>query len=350
MTLSTDPPGTSVPAPAPAPTDAASTRALTWLAALARAYRWHRPLMLLSGASSALLVVSVAGYVLDPRVLTGVPIWEKPAKFALSVAVYAFTLGWLISLMPRRRRLGSVLGTVSAVMLAGELVAIVTQVVRGRTSHFDFATPFDAAVYQAMAVMVGTLWLANVALVVWLLTQRLPDLVLTWTLRLGMIISVIGMALAFLMTLPTPAQRESMAAGGAAAVVGAHTVGLPDGGPGLPFLGWSTVGGDLRIPHFVGLHGLQTMIVLGLVLALLGQRFPLLAAETVRLRLVLLAAAAYVGLLAILTWQALRGQSVVRPDATTATATAALAALTLTLGALVLRPRPTGSRRRRSEL
>jgi hypothetical protein len=52
---------------------------------------------------------------------------------------------------------------------------------------------------------------------------------------------------------------------------GAHAVGVPDGGPGLPFVNWSTDGGDLRIAHGMGLHGIQ---ILPLFAYLLGRVKP----------------------------------------------------------------------------
>jgi hypothetical protein len=90
----------------------------------------------------------------------------------------------------------------------------------------------------------------------------------------------------------------------------------------MPLTGWSTTGGDLRIPHFVGMHALQLLplLLMGLTALAARPRFGLLADERVRLRLVLLASGAYAAVFALVTWQALRGQPLLRPDGATLTA------------------------------
>ncbi|EOD60816.1 hypothetical protein H480_40725, partial [Amycolatopsis vancoresmycina DSM 44592] len=74
---------------------------------------------------------------------------------------------------------------------------------------------------------------------------------------------------------------------------------------------------------------------LAIALAALARRFPRLRADGVRARLVLVGAAGYAGLTALVTWQALRAQSIVHPDAVTLWAFALLVAA-VGLGALAV--------------
>ncbi|MBO0796768.1 MAG: hypothetical protein J2P36_38295, partial [Ktedonobacteraceae bacterium] len=135
-------------------------------------------------------------------------------------------------------------------------------------------------------------------------------------------ITLVGMAVAFLMTTgPTPAQLKVLRDGGHPSAIGAHSVGVPDGGPGLPFVGWSTEGGDLRIPHFVGLHALQ---VLPLFWWLFLRRRSGRLRDGHRVALVWAVGVEYLGVVGLLTWQALRAQSIIAPDADTLRAFAIL--------------------------
>ncbi|MEV4059635.1 hypothetical protein [Nonomuraea dietziae] len=311
-------------------------------ATLRGAMRWHRPLMLVAAVTAPFVVLSLAGLVFDDRVLVGAPIWLKPLKFAVSIVIYAVTLAWLMTYLPRTR-LARWTATAIAILLAIEYVIIVGQVLRGRQSHFNVATPLDAVLWGAMAVSITLLWIGNLVLAFFVMRRRIGDAAVTWALRAGTVISLAGMAIAFLMARPTPEQRTSMSDGTFAGIAGRHSVGVADGGPIMPVTGWSTTGGDLRIPHFVGIHALQALPLLALALALLAAWIPVLRAESARARLVLVASAGYAGLTGLTLWQALRGQPLLHPDGPILLAGGALAALVAAGAVFALRTLPSGS-------
>jgi hypothetical protein len=198
-------------------------------------------------------------------------------------------------------------------------VIIVGQALRATTSHFNVGTTFDSAMFSVMGASIALVWVATLVISVVLFASPGHDQARNLAIRAGALISVAGMALGFLMTIPTAAQLENFQG-----IAGAHTVGLPDGGPGLPLLGWSTVGGDLRIAHFIGMHALQGLPLFAAALAV-GHRLD----EVTRVRLVQIAAAAWTGLVVLLTWQALRAQPLLAPDALTLAALGALVAVTV---------------------
>jgi hypothetical protein len=281
--------------------------------------RWHRPLMIFTAAMAVLAVIAGIGVFADPRVLTGAPIWLKPFKFAVSFVLYTSTLAWMLSLLPRRSRAARWAATVLLAMSVTEIVVIVTQVIRGTTSHYNESSPLNAALWQVMGTSIMVLFVAHFVIGVVLLRQRLADRVSAHAVRWGLGLSLLGMLAAVpMVTKP-----------GIDGAVGAHSVGVADGGPGLPVVGWSTTGGDLRIGHFVGLHALQALPLLAL---LLGNRLD----EAIRVRLLIVGGTVYAGLVAVLTWQALRGQPLLRPDALTLTAWAALATVAATATGAVL--------------
>jgi hypothetical protein len=286
---------------------------------IGKAWRFNRTLTAAVLLNAAFIPITLLLMVIDPVTITGVNGWTKPLKFSISIAVYSATLLWFLTYVPRRKLWVGLVATTIGAFLLLENVLIVIQILRRTTSHFNNATPFDAAIFSAMGTMIMVVALLNLVVAIWLVLARIDNRVMAAGLRWGVWITLLGMVVTIFMVMPTASQQAELAQGGTPAVLGAHSVGKEDGGPGLPLLGWSTTAGDLRVGHFIGLHAMQ---VLPLAAWLLQRAWATTRwSERQRRRMVGVAGIFYTGVVLLVTWQALRGQSVVAPDTATLLAT-----------------------------
>jgi len=316
-----------------------STGIRTWLRDM-----WHFnwPLTLSVLLCMALVPIYLVAAIVDPRIITGAPAFVKPLKFVLSFGIYLTTFLWLLSLVQGKRRLVATIAVVTGMGALAEIALITLQAARGVTSHYNHSTPLDATLINIMAMIIVLVAFANLGLGILLLFQRLPNRATAWAIRLGVLITFIGMIIGFLMTSsPSPAQHAKMAAGEEPTIFGAHSVGVEDGGPGLPFMGWSTEGGDLRVAHFFGLHAMQALPLLALALTLSAVRRRTRPGQ--RTAVVLIGGLAYLGWIILLTWQALRSQPVLALDMLTASAYALLLGITAAALLITLWPRSTST-------
>lgn len=218
---------------------------------------FRRDRMLASTGAGMLVVaaICVALMPFDHRTVLGIDPWIKPFKFCVSVAIYLWTLAWFFPALRVAERTRRLLSVAFSLIMILEIGCIVLQSARGVRSHFNFATGFDAAVFNAMGGMiaVNTILLAIVLGSFFLRGADLRRSYL-WAIRLGLLVTLLGSAEGGLMV----AHRQ-------------HTVGVADGGPGLPLVNWSRDAGDLRVAHMIGLHGMQ---LIPLFAFLLGRATP----------------------------------------------------------------------------
>lgn len=263
----------------------AATRPLRFGATLERRLVW-------SGlACLALMPPSLVALALDERVLNGLSVWVKPLKFQASVGLYLLTLAWFAGALPAAVRRGRSMAAI--VVVAGttslfEVGYITLQAARGMASHYNTADPFHAALYGLMGAAAVALTALSPTVAALLLRHR-PR---SWSTAFWLSV-LLGLTLTFVL------------GAGAGAVLSSgdgHWIGgmRTDEG-GVPIVGWSRTGGDLRVAHFLGIHAMHALPPLGFAL---GRSLKPWAG----LMLVVLGSLVYCGVTVFVFLQALSGQ------------------------------------------
>ena len=199
---------------------------------------------------AAFAICTVLGFA-DPRLFNGVSVWEKPAKFFLSLGVHAATLGWGLTLLTPAQIASK--GITRATLLFAvcsvvEMMWIAGYAAQGTASHFNRTDPFATAIYPVMGVVAVTLTALTIY-IGWRIWKSAPGIT-QFATGTGFILSGV---------------LTTIVAGYMSSQTG-HSVGgdLTDA-TGLPFFHWSTTGGDLRVSHFAALHIAQALPLLAWV-------------------------------------------------------------------------------------
>lgn len=214
----------------------------------------REPALARTGFALLLLMAPMGlALMLDERMLNGVAIWIKPLKFQLSIGVYLLTLAWFWGhLHERDRRTGRGRWLVRAAIVTAlfEVGYITLQAGLGQASHYNVGDPLHAILYGLMGL--AAVVLTGVSPALGLMLARRADADLAPAYRLAV---VIGLVLTFCLGVAT-----GMVLG---AGDGHWMGGVRSDAGGLPLLGWSRTGGDLRAAHFLGLHAVHFLPVFG---------------------------------------------------------------------------------------
>lgn len=213
-----------------------------------------RILFWFAAAHLAVAVVALIALAFAAPPIGGVHPALKPLKFAISIAVFLGTLALLVPVLSLSPTVRDVLAWIFALAMAGEMVAIAIQALRGTSSHYNFRPGLDATISMTMALLVvaATLAMIGVAIVATIRPLVDCDALRATAWRAGLWFFLLAAGTGFRMI-------GSMR----------HSVGGADGGPGLPVTSWSTAHGDLRVSHFIALHALQILPLASVAIAAL---------------------------------------------------------------------------------
>lgn len=236
--------------------------ALGWLSTLRHR---HPPLATAALVFLLATIPMLFAAAIDTRTVNDLNIWIKPTKFLLSLALYYATLAWFSAYLEPRFAAGAAwrrLTTLAIGVGALEMTWLVTAAVIGVPSHFNRAGIWNIA--YALAGIGATLLLL-VAAVQAVRIGRSSVLRLAPAFRLSIVLGGLVTLIATLVVAGFLARGQG------------HWVGTAaSDAAGLPLLGWSRTGGDLRVSHFFATHAMQVLPLIGFAVTRWRARTPTL--------------------------------------------------------------------------
>lgn len=263
----------------------------------------NRGLMASAWWNLLFLIGSLIALPFDHRRILGLNPWIKPIKFEVSILVFVLTLALIFEILGgdilgrdilgksgRWARSRALLTWGIGLSMILEITIIAMQSARGVPSHMNYTTVFNGVAFGVMGVgvAISTACVAVLLFLVCITPIERPQA------------ELLGIRLGLALVLVASLEGVRIVA------FGSHTVGAPDGGPGLPFLNWSTGHGDLRAAHFFALHALQLLWFTG------WQISRRVASQTIAVATTCVAVLAYGGGIWFLFAQAMAGRPLLR--------------------------------------
>jgi len=200
--------------------------------------------------------------------------WIKPIKFSMSFSTFASTISLLLMALQIPQWQLKLAHRTIAVSVALEIFSLGAQAWRSA-----YSSAGHSLLDSGLAQMTNTMVMVNTAIVMWMLALFCMNRVRTDRVDGPMVAAIRYSILIFLV---------GNAIGGYMLARGSHTVGASDSAAGLPFVNWSTIGGDLRIAHFIAIHAIQ---IVPLFAYILSQMSPIPTVKHRRMAIAVLAIA-----------------------------------------------------------
>ncbi len=254
----------------------------------------QRPLILAGFGFLVATGILASLMLFDSTQILGINRWVKPIKFSSSAAIFLLTVAVYLYYLPNFERSKNVVAWGTILIMFGEVFLITMQATRGITSHFNTANLFDAMIFSMMGFMitVNTFLIIYLAVLYFQSIINLPNAIV-WGMRLGLIVFILG----------------SIQGGYMSSQTG-HTIGVADGGAGLPFINWSTIAGDLRVAHFMGLHAFQIIPLVAVLLIFINKHIPIIKPTLI----VVIFTVVYFSAFTLVFAQALRGKPFIKAE------------------------------------